>query len=207
MKPLALLAAAAALTAIVTASRGRLTAFPRNDAMVRVAWSARPSRVEICQRVSDEALAKLPEHMRRRLVCEGTTARYQLDVAVNTVRIGLDTVRGGGLRHDRELYVLREIAVIPGPTRVSVQFVQLDSSTADASDDRTDAAVDSSARPAARPAARFGGEADERRRQRAQAVPAQLALDTVLTMAPRTVVLITYDELQRKLVAVSKPRS
>lgn len=203
MKPLALLAAAAALTAIVTASRGRLTAFPRNDAMVRVAWSARPSRVEICQRVSDEALAKLPEHMRRRLVCEGTTARYQLDVAVNTVRIGLDTVRGGGLRHDRELYVLREIAVIPGPTRVSVQFVQLDSSTADASDDRTDAAVDSSARPAAR----FGGEADERRRQRAQAVPAQLALDTVLTMAPRTVVLITYDELQRKLVAVSKPRS
>ena len=203
MKPLALLAAAAALTAIVTASRGRLTAFPRNDAMVRVAWSARPSRVEICQRVSDEAFAKLPEHMRRRLVCEGTTARYQLDVAVNTVRIGLDTVRGGGLRHDRELYVLREIAVIPGPTRVSVQFVQLDSSTADASDDRTDAAVDSSARPAAR----FGGEADERRRQRAQAVPAQLALDTVLTMAPRTVVLITYDELQRKLVAVSKPRS
>ena len=203
MKPLALLAAAAALTAIVTASRGRLTAFPRNDAMVRVAWSARPSRVEICQRVSDEALAKLPEHMRRRLVCEGTTARYQLDVAVNTVRIGLDTVRGGGLRHDRELYVLREIAVTPGPTRVSVQFVQLDSSTADASDDRTDAPVDSSARPAAR----FGGEADERRRQRAQAVPAQLALDTVLTMAPRTVVLITYDELQRKLVAVSKPRS
>lgn len=203
MKPLALLVAAAALTATVTASRGRLTAFPRNDAMVRVAWSARPSRVEICQRVSDDALAKLPEHMRRRLVCEGTTARYQLDVAVNAERIGPDTVRGGGLRHDRELYVLREIAVAPGPTRVSVQFVQLDSSNASASDDRADATDDSGARPTAR----FGNEADERRRQRAQAVPAQLALDTVLTLAPRTVVLITYDELQRKLVAVSKPRS
>ncbi len=203
MKPLALLVAAAALTATVAASRGRLTAFPRADAMVRVAWSARPSRIEICQRVSDEALAKLPEHMRRRLVCEGTTARYQLNVTVNDARVGLDTVRGGGLRHDRELYVLREIAVTPGPTRVTVQFVQLDSSNASASDDRSDAAVDSSARPAGR----FGGEADERRRQRAQAVPAQLTLDTVLTMSPRTVVLITYDELQRKLVAVSKPRS
>lgn len=199
MKPLGVLVAAVALTATAALSRGRLRAFERTDAMVRVAWSARPARVEVCKRVSDEELATLPAHMRRQVVCEGTTARYRLDVALNGAPMRADTIRGGGLRHDREVYVFRELMVSPGRTTVVVRFTQIDSSGVDAVDapaNRSDGRIEEQHGLPNR-------EADERRRQRAQAIAAELVLDTVITLAPRGVVLVTYDDRRRMLVATS----
>lgn len=212
-----MLAAATALVVVaivVAASHVRLGVFPDAGAMVRVSWSARPERVETCRRLSDEEYARLPVHMRRRVECEGATARYELRVLRDSVLLAVDTVRGGGLRHDRELYVYREIAVPAGPARIAVRFVRLDSSlAADAllrADTSSEAGRGGAAVSGREGAIVPGGagaivpdraarEDEERERRRAEAVPPLLVLDTVITMAPRTVVLVTYGDVARRL--------
>jgi hypothetical protein len=189
----------AALAATVGLSHVPMAGPGGDGAVVRVGWSARPERVETCHRVSDDELARLPAHMRRRVVCEGTTARYGLEIRRDGVVIATDTVRGGGLRHDRELYVSRDLGVPTGPSRVTVRFVRLDSSSVREEDERTDSVSagipDRSVR-----------EAEERRRRRAEAIPPVLQLDTTVTIASRRVLLVTYDEPSRRLVARTAPQ-
>lgn len=182
------IAVAAAVTMVIL-SHARISARADDSAAIRVSWSARPERVETCRRLSDEELAKVAEHMRRRVECEGTTARYWLEVLVDGIPADTATVRGGGLRHDRELYVAREVAVAPGVRRIRVRFARLDSSTSPGGDE-----VRGTER-----------EDDERRRRRAEAIPAQLALDTVFTFLPSHVGLVTYDALARRLVLRERP--
>jgi hypothetical protein len=179
-----------AVAILMAASHVGVTGYREDEAAVRVSWSARPERVEVCRRVSDEELAKLAQHMRRRVVCEGTTARYHLEVSRNGRVIDTATIRGGGLRHDRELYVARELATEPGRARLSVRFVRLDSSSVIESDERGE---------------RNEREDDERRRRRAEAIPALLALDTTVTIRVREVVLVTYDANARRLVLRTAP--
>jgi hypothetical protein len=201
-----------AIAGILAGSHGRLGGFERDDAIVRVAWSARPERIERCRRLSDEEMDKLPAHMRQRLECEGTTARYRLEVSRDGVLLDTATIRGGGLRHDREVYVSREVPVPPGSARVSVRFVRIDSSTA-TGEDEPGPGPDVEPRPRNVPdtskradttagvlADRSIRETDERRRRRAEAIPPVLSLDTVVTLASRSVILVTYDPLLRRLV-------
>jgi hypothetical protein len=191
-----------ALAGVIAGSHGRMAAFQRTDAVVRIAWSARPERIEHCRRLSEEELAKQPAHMRTRVECEGTTARYRLEVRREGVLVDSVTVRGGGLRHDREVYLSREILVAPGAARLAVRFVRVDSSTAPGEEDRPPSAPsvrqDSTSTPFI--ADRAVREDDERRRRRAEAIPPVLSLDTVVTLASRQVILVTYDALLRRLV-------
>lgn len=202
-----------ALVGIVAGSHVRLRAFEGDHAVVRMAWSARPERIERCRRLSDGEMARLPVHMRQRLECEGTTARYRLEARRDGVLIDSATVRGGGLRHDRELYVSRELLIPPGASRITVQFVRIDSPTAagviggtDGPDDepRARSTPDALQRPDTTRgpllADRSVREDDERRRRRAEAIPAVLSLDTVVTLASRSVILVTYDPLVRRLI-------
>lgn len=193
----------------------------RNDAIVRVSWSARPERVETCRRVPDAELTQRPAHMRRQFECAGTTARYRLSVLNNDSTVYTAIIRGGGLRHDRELYVWHDVALRPGTTRLSVRFVRLDSSNTPA--DGTGDENNATARPAssvaegtlAQPgsgqvaglADRTTREQQERARRRAEAVPPLLTLDSAVTLTARRVLLVTYDELRRELVAVDSIRS
>lgn len=205
------------IVAIVAGSHGRQTAFVSPDAMVRVSWSARPERIEVCERVSDEELANTPVHMRRQLKCEGTTARYRLEVDHDGVLVDSITVRGGGLRHDREVYVAREIRVTPGSGRLAVRFIRVDSSSSPAAADtavrensglptgvgKAGAAQDSAAQDSAASsglADRTVREGEERDRRLAEAIPPILSLDTVVTLASRSVILVTYDPILRRLV-------
>jgi hypothetical protein len=52
---------------------------------------------------------------------------------------------------------------------------------------------------------RAGRESDERRRRRAEAVPAILTVDTTVTLVSRTVILVTYDPLARQLKTKTAP--
>lgn len=220
MRVVGALVAIGALATIVAGTNVNLAGSPGTAVMLRVAWSARPERVEICTRVSDEELAKLPAHMRRRVVCEGTTARYRLEVSRDGVVLDTLTVRGGGMRHDREVYVSRELAVAPGAARYSVRFVRIDSSATVNDDDQrphVDSTLERQGADSARQrqgadtnrtpalADRSAREDDERRRRIAQAIPPILAIDTTVTLAPRTVLLVTYDERQRRLVILQAP--
>ena len=89
MKPSLVGTAIAVIAAVILVilSHARVSARADDSAAIRVSWGARPERVETCRRLSDEELAKVAEHMRRRVECEGTTARYRFDILRNGVHI------------------------------------------------------------------------------------------------------------------------
>ena len=176
------LAAVAATGALGWLSAVPLTPYDADEAVLRLAWRARPERVERCQAQSPEALAQLPAHMRQTMICEGATAAYRLEVRRDAVIVADEVVRGGGLRHDRPLYVFREIAVPSGIARVDVRFTRID----DGPDARSPQ-IDGD-----------DGEA-ERRRILGEVVPPALRFERDVSFQPRSVVLVTYDPAEREL--------
>jgi hypothetical protein len=199
-------AVAVAATAALVVGSHVSVARAGDVAIVRVAWSARPERIERCRRLSDAEIAALPSHMRRQVECEGTTARYHLDVLRDGVLVDSATVQGGGMRRDREIYVFREITVPPGSQRLVVRLRRMDSTeTRDDGDEGARTPTDDSRGSVRDLDDRAGRESDERRRRRAEAIPALLTIDTALTLASRSVILVTYDPLTRRLVTKAAP--
>lgn len=165
-----------------------------HQAAVRLSWSARPERIEQCRRLSDEELAQRPAHMRLRFECSGAFARYLLAVTLDGDPVITDTIRGGGLRHDRPMHLFQEVRVAPGARQVTVTLARIDSATGAPSDAE---AVPGDTLLGAREAR----ELDERRRRAGEAIPPTLLLDTALTLRPQQVLLVTYDGQSRRLVA------
>ena len=169
-----------------------------HSAQLRLSLSARPERVERCRELSDEELARLPAHMRLRTQCEGYSARYRLAITVDGHQLAADTLRGGGLRHDRPLHVFQEHDVAPGRQRVTVEIIRVEESTA--------AVADTTTTGGAVTDTLLGGRAEreraERSRRVAEAMPARLALDTTITLLPGGVALITFDQNARRLTIV-----
>lgn len=154
---------------------------PRSgDALLRLSWSARPERVETCQTQSAEAQAKLPAHMRQAIICEGASAEYRLELLRNGARIADDTVRGGGLRHDRPLYVFREFPQPVGDADITVRVSRVGPA---------------SAAPGSAPAAAAGQIPD---------LPQSLVFNQRLHFEPGRVILVTYDAERRELVELGR---
>jgi len=168
-------AGAMAMGLLAWASTAPVTVHDSRDAVVRLAWSARPERVERCRQQSEAELARLPRHMRQPVVCEGVAAEYRLTVRRERAVVAERTVRGGGLRHDRRLYVFQEVPVPAGESSIEVVFERLDAGTPN--------------RPA--------GPASD-----ALVVPPHLSYERRLRLRPREVALITYDEERRALIAL-----
>lgn len=179
--------AAAATTAIVWASTAAMTT-QGAEAVLRLAWSARPQRLETCRQPGEGELAGLPAHMRQQIVCEGSTAQYRLTVRYGGTLLVDRIVRGGGLRRDRRLYVFHEIAVPAGDGLVEVRFTRLDAGGPSVGGDENDAAAER--------------EGAAGRWPHGDTVPPRLAFDQALTFSPRQVILVTYDQERRALVAV-----
>lgn len=213
--------AAAAATALVLlllawGSIAPLKIARADQAIVRISLGARPERIEVCRRQTEEELARLAPQMRQSVVCEGTTARYRLEVRRNGQLLHSQVVRGGGLRHDRPLYVSRDLPVPPGRAVLAVRLERVDTIPAeqradsseteddDDEDDRRDVEEDVS-RPGDVVPGRARREMDERRRRQEESVPAELRLDVDLTLEPGQVVLVSYDQRSRRLISVSDP--
>ncbi len=182
------------LLALREGSSVRLRNPAGDQAWIRLSWSARPERVEQCRRRSDEELAARPEHMRLRLECTGTFARYRLRLSVDEAEVLSEIVRGGGFRHDRPMHVLHEAAVRPGLVRVRVSLVRIDTVEAVSVAGESDSGAVAMSEREAR-------EQEERVRQAGEGIPPELGLDTTLTLGAGRVVLITYDGTRRALVA------
>ena len=168
-----LLLALAATASIVRGSYVAMTLHRPDQAMLRLAWSARPERIERCRQLSEEELARLPAHMRQPVSCEGSTAAYRLTVRDEGRLLVERVVRGGGLRQDRRLYVFQELPLDPGDRRIEVRFDRLDSAGSDVTHQP-------------------GGET----------VPAHLALDQRVRVGPREVILVTYVPDRQALVGI-----
>jgi hypothetical protein len=73
--------------------------------------------------------------MRQRVVCEGTTASYRFEVRREGEIIATATVRGGGMRHDRQLYIFRELSIPSGRSTLEVSMTRIDSTARSNGDD------------------------------------------------------------------------
>jgi hypothetical protein len=152
------------------------------EGILRLAWSARPERLETCREQSAGELAELPAHMRQPLVCEGFAASYRLEVLYNDRPVAEQVVRGGGLRQDRRLYVFRELAVPPGDARITVRMTRVEHPAQPPEASRLNAQQASLA---------------------AAVVPPELSLTTNAHFSPGRVVLVTYSPEERALKVVA----
>lgn len=192
---------AAALFVIAKASAFAVPFHSDSQARLRLSWSAVPERIETCRVLSDEELAKVEVHMRQRVKCEGQAATYLLKVEVDGEALHEQVVRGGGLRHDRPLHLLREVDVPAGDHHVVITFARREKAA-----ENTDStlASDGIAQVAAEAdTGRFAGRAErelqERKRRDQGAIPELLLLDSQMHFAPREVKVVTFNRDQRTL--------
>ncbi len=214
-RALAVLLAIVVTAALVLLSRAGYATGRGTEGLLRLSWSGRPERIERCRRYTDEELAERPAHMRQRLECEGSSARYGLRVETDGRAVSLDTVTGGGLRGDRPIHFLGEYPLLPGARTISVEVVRVDTTDADGeeAEDQDDAEDEAGADDDEDAEESSGLESDrgvrereERKRQRQEALPPRLSLDTTVTVGRGEVVLVTYDRGVRRLVMVGGSR-
>jgi hypothetical protein len=185
---------AAILTALSLGAMAFFSAAPvrsgdSDSARLRLSWSARPERIETCRVLSKKELDETEEHMRQRVECEGKFATYALDVFVDGRLVHRSVVRGAGLRHDRPIYLLREIPVPSGIHRIRVSFNRREKTDNDAAAFEKEA---SSELDTGLFAGRAQREAVEHARRARAAIPAQLTLDRSLLFRRGSVVIVTF---------------
>ena len=197
----AAVASAASLVLLARASAAPVPYHDAGTALLRLSWSARPERIETCRTLSAEELEREEEHMRQRVECEGTFASYTLRVEADQRVMSESVVRGAGLRHDRPIYLLRELPVASGAHRVRVSFARREQP-------RDRSAAESTQGRSEPDTGIFAGRAEreevERTRRRRAAIPSLLVLDTTLVFAPDRVVLITLDAERRTLEVLAR---
>ena len=164
----------AAMAVIVRGAYVPMTLRGSDQAILRLAWSARPERIERCRQQSEAELARLPAHMRQPVVCEGASAQYRLTVRDEGRLVAERVVHGGGLRQDRRLYIFQELPLDPGDRRIEVRLDRLDPEGADSGNRQS------------------GGEI----------IPAHLTFDQRVRVRPREVVLVTYSPERQALVDI-----
>ncbi|MEO8478753.1 MAG: hypothetical protein ABI542_03900 [Gemmatimonadota bacterium] len=172
-----------------------------DSSRLRLSWGARPERIEVCRTLSEAELADRPEHMRQRLECEGTTASYALEIHVDGQEIDSRVLRGGGLRHDRPMYLLDDLVIAPGAHHLVVTLTRREEEPDDVGDedDRIASVVDTGIF-----AGRAQRELEERDRRKRAAIPGSLRLDTLIVFREHEVKLMTFDA-ERQLLQLYQP--
>jgi hypothetical protein len=192
-------AAVAAMAVVVICANAPITVHGSEQAILRLAWSVRPERVERCRQQSEEELASLPAHMRQPVICEGTSAQYRLTVLHDGVVAWERLVHGGGLRQDRRIYVFQELALDPGDRTIEVRFDRIDPDAPplglpETADDDRKSKHETDDRQAERKERQAAGEI----------VPPHLTLTQRLRIRPREVVLVTYSQERRALAVIER---
>lgn len=149
-------------------------------AVIRLAWRARGERVSRCRRPTPEELSKLAAHMRPQEICERGITPYRLRVTVDDMLRLDQVVRAGGAQADRPLFVFSELALSPGVHRLAITFERVEEGRAE-----SEAAGADVPQP--------------------HETPHRLALAETVTLAPRAVVLVTYDDDARRLRLLAGP--
>ncbi len=170
-----------------------------NGAALRLSWSARPERIEVCRALSAAELAEREEHMRQRVDCVGHFATYDLRVESDGRLLHESVVQGAGLRHDRPMFLLRELSVTPGLHRLHIGFTRRERTDNDA---EAFAPASTAGSDTGLFAGRAEREAAEHERRARAAIPARLELDTTLLFGSGRVMVVTLDPERRVLSLV-----
>lgn len=181
----------------LTAISDAPVALHRSEASrLRLSWSARPERIESCRTLSEKELAEREEHMRQRVECEGRFATYLLRVDADGRRLHESVVRGAGLRHDRPIFLLREMDLPPGEHRIRIRFTRREKTDDDAA---AYARVSSTRTDTGLFAGRAEREAIEHERRARAAIPPRLELDTTIVFGADRAIIVTLDGERRSL--------
>ena len=151
--------------------------------VVRLSWRARGERVRRCRAPTDAELAKLPAHMRPREICERGMTPYRLHVTLDDSVAVDELVRAGGAENDRPLFVFAELPVAAGTHRLAVVFER------DEPDDKNSGKDDE--------------DSEHRESEHLRDTPRRLTLDETVTLAPRAIVLVAYDDEGRRLTLLA----
>jgi hypothetical protein len=170
------------MVGLAAASHSPWRVHPERDGVLRLNLSARPERLERCRTLSEEELASRPAHMRQPVICDGEAASYRLVVTRDGAPLLDAELTGGGARRDRPIHLLREYLLPAGTVHLAITLDRIDAADS--------VVVDTAA------ATRI-----------AEALPRALRLDTTVVVAPRRVVMVTYEPRQRRLVALTGPRN
>ena len=103
-------------------SRAPVSGIHETQAALRFSWRLRAEEAGECERASAEELADLPVHMRNPDACVGPVPAHRLRVRVDGEEQFDLVVEASGARHDRPLFVLRELLLAPGRHEVQVTF-------------------------------------------------------------------------------------
>lgn len=149
-----------------------------DQGMIRLSWRALGEQARVCRRLAPEELAKVPAHMRQEEVCRRHILPYHLRVWIDSVLVLDDTARAGGVREDRPLFVFFELPVASGRHRIEVAFERMTTG------------------------APFR-EGEEDPEHEARETPPVVLLHDTIDIRPREIVLITYNDEERRLRLVS----
>lgn len=120
------LASGGALLALVVIVTHVNVSDPAVGAILGVAVRTMAGTVQECRALSEEELAALPQHMRRKEVCETHAVPYRLEVRVDG-EVRLDHVyRAAGFHGDRPITVDERIGVAAGAHDVAIRFAPAD---------------------------------------------------------------------------------
>lgn len=156
---------------------------PARGALVRLSWRARGERVRRCRQPTDAEVAKLPAHMRPREICERGVTPYRLHVTIDD-SVAVDAVvRAGGAESDRPLFVFAEVPVTPGAHRLAIVFER------EEPDHKNPVNQDE--------------DSDHHESEDLRETPRRLTLDEPVTLAPRAIVLVSYDDERRRLTLLA----
>ena len=187
------------LLGLARASAAPIATRDADSARLRLSWSARPERIEICRTLSQAELAEREEHMRQRVECDGRFATYMLRVISDGQVVHESVVRGAGLRHDRPIYLLRELRVPSGVHRLRISFERRERVERDTAhlDRSLSSGIDSGVF-----AGRALREALEHSRTARAAIPAQMVFSGTVEFRSGRVRLVTLDREQGRLQLV-----
>jgi hypothetical protein len=154
-----------------------------DHALVRLSWRARGERLQRCRRPTDAELEKLPPHMRPQQICERGITPYRLRVAIDDSVAVQELVRAGGAENDRPLFVFAEVPVTPGTHRLAVVFERDELEYKNPGNQDEDS--------------------EHRETEDLRETPRRLTLDETVTLAPRAIVLVAYDDERRRLTLLA----
>jgi hypothetical protein len=180
-----LMVALAGTVVVAWASTVPLRTRENGMGILRLTWSARPERIETCRPQTEEELARVPAHMRQKVVCTGESARYRLQVSRDGAVLLDEIVQGGGWRRDRPLHVFHEIAQAPGAAAIRIVFERIDHPTPPSD------GTSSAAPPRPEAGGRFVSD-----------LPASITLEREFQFRSGAVSLVTYDAARHTLVVV-----
>ncbi len=102
---------------------------PTSGSLLVVAAQTTAGTIQDCRTLSEEELAALPQHMRRKEVCDTRAVPYQLDLWVDDTLRLQKKYTAAGIHGDRPITIAERVGVTTGPHAVKLVLAPAETSS------------------------------------------------------------------------------